>query len=114
MTKEDFTRFVTTLVERYIQDFDSFDSNPQLKVIPVTLNATIVNGSEMYTDIEYSDEVIENGAAADRPDAEDAQDAQARRNPDFYAVKKLLKKSTEGKAVPNTEAIEEVVNIYFK
>ncbi len=32
MTKEDFTRFVTTLVERYIQDFDSFDSNPQLKV----------------------------------------------------------------------------------
>lgn len=114
MTRDEFTKYVTTLVERYIENFDSFDSNPQLKIIPATLNTTIVNGSEMFKDIEYSDEVIENGANTDDPQIEDVQDDQARRNPEFYAVKKLIKKEADHHASPDAKAIAEVIDIYFK
>lgn len=114
MTRNDFSSLVNKIVGQYIQSFDLYDSNPQLKVNPVTLTIQLVNGSEMQTDIEYSDEAIEEAAGAQTPEYEDAMDAQARRNPDFYAVKRLLKKDANGKATIDQAAIEEIANIYFK
>lgn len=114
MTRNEFSSLVNKVVEQYMESFSLYDSNPQLKINPVTLTIQLVNGSEMQTDIEYSDEAIEEAAGAQTPEYEDAMDAQARRNPDFYAVKHLLKKDSQGKATINQAAIEEIVNIYFK
>ena len=114
MTRNDFTSLVNKAVELYMGSFEQFDSNPQIKINPATLTIQLVNGSEMETDIEYSDEAIEEAAGAETPEYEDAMDAQARQNPYFYAVKHLLKKDAEGKATINEAAVEEIVNIYFK
>lgn len=112
MKKEEFIDQITTLVERYIDNFDSFDSNPQLQVNPATLYATIVNGADMQTELGYDDEAIEEAAAADRPDEEDSDDKQAARNPDFYAVKQLIHPAATGGAAPLPDAIEEIAGFY--
>ena len=114
MTRNDFSSIINKIVEQYIQSFDLFDSNPQLKINPETLTIQLINGSEMQTDIEYSDEAIEEAAGAETSEYEDAMDAQARRNPDFYAVKRLLKKDESGKAIINEDAVKEILDIYFK
>ncbi|MBD5281448.1 MAG: hypothetical protein HDS33_00265 [Bacteroides sp.] len=114
MTRNEFSSLVLKAVELYMGSFEQYDSNPQIKVNPATLAIQLVNGSEMLTDIEYSDEAIEEAAGAQAPEYEDAMDEQARQNPDFYAVKKLIKKDAEGKGVADTDAIAAVVDIYFK
>lgn len=113
MTRKDLISTITTLVGRYIDNFDSFDSNPQIKINPDTLHVLLVNGSDMYKSIEYSDEVIEEAAAAERSETEEATDFQAERNPDFYAVKKLLHCVADNKVEPDGEAIEAIADIYF-
>lgn len=113
MTRKELISTITTLVGRYIDNFDSFDSNPQIKINPDTLHVLLVNGSDMYKSIEYSDEVIEEAAAAERSETEDATDFQAERNPDFYAVKKLLRCVTDNKVEPDEAAIEVIADIYF-
>lgn len=113
MNKQDFLDKISTLVDRYIEDFGSFDSNPQLCVNPATLDVTIVNGSDMLRSIDYSDEAIEEAAGAERAEAEDATDYQVRRNPDFYAVKRYLKKDADGKAVHDGDAIRSLSDVYF-
>ncbi len=114
MTRNDFSTLINKVVEQYMQSFSLYDGNPQLKVNPVTLTIDLINGSEMQTDIEYADEAIEEAAGAQSPEYEDAMDSQARRNPDFYAVKKLLKKDANGKAIIKEDAIQEIADIYFK
>lgn len=114
MTRDQFLSLVLKAVELYMGSFEQYDGNPQIKVNPATLAIQLVNGSEMLTDIEYSDEAIEEAAGAQTPEYEDAMDAQARQNPDFYAVKKLLKKNASGEAEPDTAAIAEIVDTYFK
>lgn len=113
MKRDEFSALVKKAVELYIGSFERFDSNPQLKINPVTLTVQLINGSEMLTDIDYSDTVIEEAAAADDPDNEDAMDRQSARNPDFYAVKSLMTKDSGGRAVPDPEAIASVVSVYF-
>ncbi len=114
MTRDEFSSLLLKAVELYMGSFEQYDINPQIKVNPATLAIQLVNSSEMFTDIEYSDEAIEEAAGAQTPAYEDAMDAQAAQNPDFYAVKKLLKKDAAGHAEPNTDAIAAIVDIYFK
>lgn len=114
MTRNDFKTLIDKIIGHYMESFDLFDSNPQLKINPVTLTIQLINGSEMQTDIEYADEAVEEAAGADSDAYEDAMDAQAARNPDFYAVKPLLKKDASGKPTIDQEAVTEIVNIYFK
>lgn len=114
MTKNDFTQLLTTIVNHYIDDFSSFDSNPQLKINPVLMTVDLINGSEMFTDIEYADEAVEQAVAAESEENEEATDYQASQNPDFYPVKKLLRKNAEGRAEANPDAIAAVAAEYFK
>ena len=113
MTREEFSALVKKAVELYIGSFEMYDSNPQIKVNPMTLAIQLVNGSEMMTDIEYSDEAVEEAAAANRAETEDATDFQVARNPDFYSVHRLMTKDPAGKAIPSDTAIAEVVDTYF-
>lgn len=112
MTRKDFEEAITKLVNLYIGDFERYDSNPQIYVDPATMFVDLVNGSDFYRNIEDSDEAVENAAGADRPESEDADDYQVRRNPDFYPVKTLFKVS-DGVGTPDAEAISVLAAKYF-
>lgn len=105
---------ITRLVNEYIENFDRFDSNPQIRVNPATLSASLVNGRDMQLEIEDNDEAIEDAAAADGLETEDAADFQASQNPDFYAVKPLLSSKTANKTTPDAPAIRHIAANYPK
>ncbi|MBD5358255.1 MAG: hypothetical protein HDR88_14900 [Bacteroides sp.] len=112
MTHEELSKKIADLVEEYIENFDRFDSNPQIRVNPALDRVTLVNGSDMLEEIEDSDEAVEDAAAADGAETEDASDYQASQNPDFYPVKKLLKTEGSGKTVPDKTAIKKIADQY--
>lgn len=105
---------IIRLVNEYIDNFDRFDSNPQIRINPATLTATLVNGSDMLTALADNDEALEEAAAADGLETEDAADYQAAQNPDFYAVKKLLTSSPAGNTSPDTLAIRRIAENYAR
>lgn len=96
---------ITRLVNEYIENFDRFDSNPQIRINPATLAASLVNGRDMAAAVEDSDEAVEDAAAAEGLETEDAADFQAAQNPVFVAVKSLLKTTHSGTVVPSAAAI---------
>lgn len=103
---------ITRLVNEYIDNFDRFDSNPQIRVNPATRTATLVNGSDMLTALADNDEALEDAAAADGLETEDAADFQTAQNPDFYAVKSLLLSSPAGNTSANATAIRRIAQNY--
>ena len=113
MKREEFVNACTDLVQRYIDNFYEFDSNPQLRVNPALLLVEIESGSAYLDDIAFSDEVIENAAYAEGDETESASDFQASQDYDYYPLKKLLKFISEHKAVPDKEAIENIADKYF-
>ncbi len=113
MTRVEFKKALEKLVTLYMGDFTRYDSDPQIVVTPATLFVDLVNGRERLTDIADSEEAVEDAAAADRPESEDATDFQVRRDQDYYPVKSLLRKNSEGVAEINDEAIEKITDVYF-
>lgn len=113
MTREEFRKNLYVEVETYIENFDGFDSNPQMMVNPVTLLVRLVNGSDMLEAISDSDEAIEEAAAAEDIATEDSTDAQVKQNPDFYGLGKMLHTTADGKIVPDNLAINRIVSVYF-
>lgn len=113
MKKDEFLNLLVATVNSYISNFDRYDNNPQIRVNPETLEVAIVNGSNLAEEIEDSDEALENAAIAQGMETQEALEEQVSRNPDFYSVKGLLKPVGDTD-VPNTEALEEIVNVYFK
>lgn len=113
MTREEFKKALEKIVTLYMGDFTRYDGDPQVVVTPATLFVDLVNGRERLTDIADSDEAVEDAAAAESPESEDATDYQARRDQDYYPVKSLLRKNSEGKAEIDEEAVEKIVNVYF-
>lgn len=104
MTIDEFKKIVSDNVQLYIDNFDRFDSNPQIRVNPELMRVDIVNGSDFLSGIADSEEAVEDAAAADY---------QVRQNPDFYPVKKLLYTLPDGKTVPSAKAIDEIAKVYF-
>lgn len=113
MTREDFIKTVHEQVQEYIDNFDRFDSNPQLRVNPVLHFTDIINGSDMLNGIGYSDEAIENAAYAEGDETESISDYQSSQDPDFYEVKKLLKTTGLHTSVPDDMAISVIADNYF-
>ena len=113
MTREEFTRVVTDMVKRYVDNYMDYDSDPQLRINPALLKVDIINGSSMHKGIEYSDEVVENAAAAHGLATQDTDDFQASQDPDFYPVGTLLHKVEHSLPVPDADAIARVVDVYF-
>lgn len=103
---------IARLVNEYIENFDRFDHNPQIRVNPLKKTAMLVNGRDMQLEIEDNDEAIEDAAAADGMETEDAADYQASQNPDFYAVKSLLINTPAGTTIANAKAISDVAANY--
>ena len=113
MNKDEFSKQLIATVNSYISNFDRYDNNPQIRVNPATLEIELVTGNDMQAEIEDSDEAVENAAIAQGMATQEASDFQVTQNPDFYAVKGLLKPVGDTDE-PNIDTIEEIVNVYFK
>lgn len=113
MTIKDFEAVIITAVNNYIDNFDRYDSNPQLVINPMNLSVSLVNGSEMAEAIEDSDEAVENAAIAQGMATQDAADYQVKRNPDFYPIKSLLRPSGDTD-VPDKMKIYHLAARYVK
>lgn len=110
--QNNLTDSIIGLVKEYIENFDMFDSNPQIRVNPATITAGLVNGRDMLAEIEDSNETIEDAAGAEGAATEDASDYQVKQNPDFYPVKSFLKTMADGRVVPDERRIEKIAIIY--
>ncbi|MCX4331772.1 MAG: hypothetical protein OSJ24_06210 [Muribaculaceae bacterium] len=111
MTRDDFIRSIGRMIQLYIDNADRFDSNPQLRVNPATLDASVVNGSDMLAELENSNENVEIEAGAEGAGAQDDADFQAGRNPDFYAVSRLVSETAD-RTRPDLAAIAELAESY--
>lgn len=114
MNRENFIKRIDENVQLYIDNFDRFDSNPQLRVNPASFSMEIVNGSDMLAGIEDSNEAIENAAGAQGAATEVYTDFQVTQNPDFYPLKKLFIVDGQGVARPDENAVSAIADIYFK
>ena len=113
MKREEFVKSVAELVQLYIDNFERFDENPQLRVNPALLDVEIENGSAFLDDIGLSDEVIENAAYAEGDETESADDFQASQNYEYYPIRTFLKKTGEHTAVPDMDKINQMADKYF-
>lgn len=112
MKRNEFIKAVTDLVQEYIDNFDRFDSNPQIRVNPELLYVEAIDGNAMLEGIGDSDEAIEDAAYAHGDESMSATDYQAKENPDFYPIKTLLKVSGPHSSVPDPEAIAKLADNY--
>lgn len=112
MDKELFRKRLNDAVNLYIGNFDRFDTNAQVMVNPDNYAVSLINGRDMASEIEDSDEVIENAAIAEGAATEEADDYQAHRNPDFYPVKGLLETRPDGQVVPSRLRIAALMKLY--
>lgn len=113
MKREKFVKAITDLVQEYIDNWDRFDSNPQIRVNPELLYVEAIDGSAMLEGIEDSDETIEDAAYAEGDETMTATDFQAKQNPDFYPIKELIKNAGNNVSIPDKEKIEKLANNYF-
>ena len=113
MKREEFIKAVKELVQEYIDNFDRFDSNPQIRVNPELLYVEAIDGSAMLEGLGDSDEAIEDAAYAHGDETMSATDYQAKENPDFYPIKSLLKPSGTHTSIPDEVAIEKLADNYI-
>lgn len=115
MTRQEFTDRITDIVDNYIKYYISGrGADPQIRVNPLTLYTDLVADRDHMLDIDYSDQAIEEAAAADTETYADAMDRQARQNPDYYAVKSLIIRGSDGHAQADTAAIATIADTYFR
>ena len=103
---------ITDAINLYIGNFDRFDSNPQLRINPMTLDVAVVDGSDMINEIAESDETVEDAAGAQGAESEDATDYQVKRNPDFFPVKSLIFTNSGNKTIPDPDKISKIAASY--
>ena len=112
--RKTFVKAVTDLVQEYIDNFDRFDDNPQIRVNPELLYVQAIDGRAMLEGIGDSEEAFEDAAAAQGDETMSASDYQEKEDPDFYPIKELLKPSGPHTSVPDIEKIEKIADEYFK
>ena len=112
--RKTFVKAVADLVQEYIDNWDRFDSNPQIRVNPELLYVEAIDGSAMLEGIGDSEEAFEDAAYAHGDETMSASDYQEKEDPDFYPIKGLLKPSGPDTSVPDMDAIEKIADEYFK
>lgn len=114
MTRDELIKAISHAVTLYVDSPEYFDSNPQLRINPATFDVVAVNGKDAYSDMADSVEAIENEAAAQGDETEDATDWQADQNPDFFAIKNYVIKEPNGKLKIDSEAVARLAESYIK
>ena len=113
MERSEFVKAVTDLVQEYIDNWDRFDSNPQIRVNPELLYVEAIDGSAMLEGIGDSDEAVENAAYAHGDESMSSTDYQNKENPDFYPIKDLIVAAGHNVSVPDKDKIENLAENYF-
>ena len=114
MKREEFIQTVKCAVGIYIDNTESYDSDPQVRINPANLAVDLVNGSDLLKAIEYSDEAVESAAGAEGDASESATDYQALQDPDFYAVRRLVRRAPDGTCSVDMVAVDSLADTYFK
>lgn len=92
MDKKQFIEDVKKIVSTYAADRDELIDDPQLRINPLNLTMSVVTAKEMQNEIAYTNEDIDVAAAAEGDLYESADDYEAKQDPDFYPLRKLLEK----------------------
>ena len=108
-----FVKAIADLVKEYIDNFDRFDENPQIRVNPELLYVEAINGNAMLEGIGDSEETFEDAAYAHGDESMSATDFQEKQDPDFYPIKDLLKPTGDHSSMPDIEKIEKIADNYF-
>ena len=111
--RKTFVKAVTDLVQEYIDNFDRFDNNPQIRVNPELLYVEAIDGKAMLEGIGDSEEAFEDAAYAEGDETMSASDYQEKQDPDFYPIKDLLKPIDSHTSVPDLDKIEKIADEYF-
>lgn len=111
--RKTFVKAVTDLVQEYIDNWDRFDSNPQIRVNPELLYVEAVDGSAMLEGLGDSEEAFEDAAYAVGDETMSASDFQEKQDPDFYPIKELIKPVGHNLSVPDADKIEKIADEYF-
>lgn len=113
MTQEELISAITHAVKLYTNSPEYFDANPQLRINPLTFDVVAINGKDELEGIADSVEAIEDEAAAQGDETEDATDFQASQDPDFYSIKDYVLINKEGKMEPDKKAIIRLAKSYI-
>lgn len=113
MTRQEFITSVEGQVRKYIYLKVDYEPNAQIRVNPTLLYVDLLSGRQFQQAIEFSDEVIENGAYGEGDETMSTDDYQASQDPDFYPVETLVKKSVLGEPIPDMDAINTLADKYF-
>ena len=112
MTRDELADNIAITIKEYV----GFDHHNQpglkLSINPESLFVSVITEDEMLSDIADSNEAIEDAAAAERPESEDAMDYQVTQNPDIYPVADFEKSTPTGQVVLDMEAIRAVAAKY--
>lgn len=111
--RKTFVKAVTDLVQEYIDNWDRFDANPQIRVNPELLYVEAIDGKAMLEGIGDSEEAFEDAAYAQGDETMSASDFQEKEDPDFYPIKDLIKPAGHNLSVPDLEKIEKIADEYF-
>lgn len=103
MERQDFINDIKRIVNNYLQDRNEMTDDPQLRINPMTLYASVVTAQEMQNEIAYTDEDIEVNAAAEGDESESSDDYEGKQDPDFYPLRTLVDDSS----------IQSLADIYF-
>lgn len=114
MKRDEFIKAVGDLVRTYIECHDRYDSDPQLRVNPSTLNVGLINGREMQAEIDDANATIDAAAGAEGAMEEESADFQVTQTPDFYPIKQLVVATPGSTVAPDANAIISIANIYFR
>lgn len=113
MDRKEFISTVTDVVTSYINYYDGPSDDAQVKVIPDPMVVELVDTVDRDDSLADNDEAVEDAAAAERSEEKEEDDAQAVRNPDFYAADTLITIGPDGRTVPDQKAIAAVADNYF-
>ncbi len=113
MTREELISAITHAVTQYVDAPEYFDANPQLRINPATLDVVAINGRDELEGIADNVEAIEDEAAAQGDETEDATDWQASQDPEFYSIKEYVITDATGKMKPDKKAIEKLAANYI-
>ncbi len=112
MDHKELTDTIAITIREYIGNSYNEHSDFKLRINPDTLSVSVITENQMLSDIEDSNEAIEDAAAAERAESKEAADLQASRNPDFYPIKDFIKISSGGKMDLDYDAIDSLARKY--
>lgn len=111
--RKTFVKAMTDLIQEYIDNWDRFDTNPQIRVNPELLYVEAVDGKAMLEDLGDSEEAFEDAAYAAGDETMSATDFQEKQDPDFYPIKELIQPAGHNVSVPDVGKIEKIADKYF-